>query len=159
MSARVVTQTNTNASAKAGVMLRQNTSGDSAYYAAFVTPGNGVLVQYRPTQGLGTKVVTGPGSTVPTYLMIARSGSTYCTYASADGVNWSYVIGTCLTLNLSSPTLVGLAVTSNNTGTVSTATFDTVTSSTTAPPPPTLCPSGWSCGDIGARGALRRRAR
>jgi hypothetical protein len=149
VSARVVTQTNTNSSAKAGVMLRQSTSGDSAYYAAFVTPGNGVLVQYRPTQGLGTKVVSGPGSTLPTYLMIARSGSTYCTYASADGVNWSYVIGTCLTLNLSSPTLAGLAVTSHNTGTVSTATFDTVTISNTAPPPPTLCPSGWSCADIG----------
>ncbi len=149
VKARVVSQTNTNASAKAGVMLRQSKSGDSAYYAAFVTPGNGIVVQYRPTQGLGTQVVTETGSTVPTYLKIARSGSTYCTYTSSDGVNWTYIIGTCLTLNLSSPTLAGLVVTSHNTGTLSIATFDKVTISTTAPTPPTICPSGWSCSDIG----------
>ncbi len=149
VSARVVTQTNTNASAKAGVMLRQSTSGDSAYYAAFVTPGNGIVVQYRPTQGLGTQVITGSGRTVPTYLKIARSSSTFCTYTSSDGVNWTYIVGTCLTLNLSSPTLAGLAVTSHNTGTLSIATFDMVTISTTAPTPPTICPSGWSCSDIG----------
>ena len=149
VSAHVMTQTNTNAWAKAGVMLRQSTSGDSAYYAAFVTPGNGVVVQYRPTQGLGTRIVTGPASTVPTYLKIARSGSIYCTYTSSNGVNWSYVIGTCLKLNLNSPTFAGLAVTSLTPGAVSAATFDKVTMSTTAPTPPTICPGGWSCSDIG----------
>ncbi|HEX6482248.1 MAG TPA: PQQ-binding-like beta-propeller repeat protein, partial [Ktedonobacteraceae bacterium] len=149
VSARVVTQTNTNASAKAGVMLRQSTNTDSAYYAAFVTPGKGVAVQYRPTQGLKTQVVTGPTSTVPTYLKITRSSSTYCAYSSSDGVNWTYIIGTCVSMSLSTPTLAGLAVTSHNTGTLGVDTFDTVTISTTAPPPPTLCPGGWACTDIG----------
>src|SRR6266480_42933 len=149
VSARVVTQTNTNASAKAGVMLRQGTGGDSAYYAAFVTPGNGVVVQYRPTQGLGTQVIAASLSTVPTYLRVARSGSTYCTYVSSDGVNWSSVIGACLTLNLSSTILAGLAVSSHNTGTLSIVTLDNVNISATAPTPPTTCPAGWSCNDIG----------
>jgi outer membrane protein assembly factor BamB len=149
VSARVVTQTNTNTSAKAGVMLRQGTGGDSAYYAAFVTPGNGVVVQYRPTQGLGTKVISASLSIVPTYLKVVRAGSTYCTYVSSDGVNWSSVIGTCLTLNLSSPILAGLAVTSHNTGATSIVTFDNVNISATAPTPPTICPTGWSCSDIG----------
>jgi outer membrane protein assembly factor BamB len=76
ISARIVTQTNTNAAAKAGLMLRQNTNADSAYYAAFVTPSNGIVVQYRPTSGLKTQIITGPATTVPTYLMIARSGTT-----------------------------------------------------------------------------------
>ena len=130
-------------------MLRQGTNADSAYYAAFVTPGNGIVVQYRPTQGLKTQVISGPSSTVPTYLMIARSGGTYCTYTSSDGVNWTYVIGTCFALTLSSPTLAGLAITSANTGTLSVAAIDTVTISTTAPTPPTNCPSGWTCTDVG----------
>ena len=149
ISAHILTQTNTNASAKAGVMLRQGTNADSAYYAAFVTPGNGIVVQYRPTQGLKTQIVSGPTGTAPTYLMIARSSNIYCTYTSSDGANWSYVTGTCFTLSLNSPTLAGLAVTSQSTGTMSTATFDTVNFSTTAPPPPTICTGGWSCGDIG----------
>jgi len=149
ISAHILTQSNTNASAKAGVMLRQGTNADSAYYAAFVTPGNGIVVQYRPTQGLKTQIVSGPAGTVPTYLMIARSSNIYCTYTSSDGVNWSYVIGTCFTLSLNSPTLAGLAVTSHSTGAVGTATFDTINISTTAPTPPTLCPAGWSCADIG----------
>ena len=149
VSARVVTQTNANTWAKAGAMLRQGTAGDSAYYAAFVSPGNGVVVQYRPVEGLGTQVIAGPASTVPTFLRIARSGSTYCTYTSGDGVNWSAVIGTCLRLNLSGPMLAGLAVTSENAGVVSVATFDKVKISTTAPTPPTNCPAGWSCSDIG----------
>jgi outer membrane protein assembly factor BamB len=46
VSAHITSQTNTNASAQAGVMLRQSTNAASAYYAAFVTPGNGILVQY-----------------------------------------------------------------------------------------------------------------
>ncbi len=106
-------------------------------------------MQYRPVKGLKTQVITGPAPTLPTYLMIARSGSTYCTYSSSDGTNWNYIIGTCFNLNLGSSTLVGLAVTSANTGTASAVTFDTVTISTTAPTPPTLCPSGWTCADIG----------
>ena len=130
-------------------MLRQGTAGDSAYYAAFVTPGNGVVVQYRPVQGLGTQLIAGPARTVPTYLRIARSGSTFCTYTSGDGVNWSAVIGTCLRLNLGGPMLAGLAVTSHTTGAVSVASFDKVKISTTAPTPPTNCPAGWSCSDIG----------
>ena len=149
ISAHIVTQTNTNAAAKAGIMLRQSTSADSAYYAAFVTPSNGIVVQYRPVKGLKTQVIPGLATTLPTYLMIARSGSTYCTYSSSDGTNWNYVTGTCFGLSLGSSTLVGLAVTSANTGTASAVTFDTVTTSTTAPTPPTLCPGGWTCADIG----------
>ena len=149
VSAHILTQTNTNPSAKAGIMLRQGTDAGSPYYAAFVTPGNGTIVQYRSTQGLRTTILPGPSVTVPAYLMIARSGNTYCAYTSTDGVNWSYIIGTCVTLNLNGPVLAGLAVTSNNTNTLSIATIDTVNISTTAPPPPSGCPSGWTCGDVG----------
>src|SRR3989440_8014577 len=149
ISAHILTQTNTNASAKAGVMLRQGTNADSAYYAAFVTPGNGIVVQYRPTQGLSSRVRGEITVAAASLIMIARSSNIYCTYTSSDGANWSYVTGTCFTLSLNSPTLAGLAVTSQSTGTMSTATFDTVNFSTTAPPPPTICTGGWSCGDIG----------
>ncbi len=149
ISARITSQTNTNASALAGVMLRQDSSSGSAYYGAFVSPGSGVVVQYRPTSGLRDQTLSGPLSTLPTYLMVARSSGTYCTYSSSDGVTWTYVVGTCVALNLTSPILAGLAVTSASGGTLGVDTFDTVTISTTAPPAPTNCPTGWNCADIG----------
>ena len=149
ISAHITSQTNTNASAQAGVMLRQSTDPISPYYAAFVTPSNGIIVQYRLIQGLKTNVFPGPTSSVPTYLMVARSGSNYCTYTSSDGVNWSVLIGSCATVSLSGPVLAGLAVSSDNASLLSTVTMDTVTLSTTAPPPPDICTGAWNCADIG----------
>src|SRR5262249_12620626 len=52
VSARVASQTNTGPWAKAGVMLRQTADAGSAYYALEVTPGNGIVVQYRAVGGL-----------------------------------------------------------------------------------------------------------
>jgi outer membrane protein assembly factor BamB len=149
ISAHITSQTNTNASAQAGVMLRQSTDPISPYYAAFVTPSNGIVVQYRLIQGLKTTVFNGPSGTVPTYLMVARSGSDYCTYTSSDGANWSVIIGSCATVNLSGSVLAGLAVSSANAGSLSTVTMDTVTISTAAPPPPNVCTGAWNCADIG----------
>lgn len=149
ISAHITSQTNTNASAQAGVMLRQSTDPISPYYAAFVTPGNGIVVQYRLIQGLNTAVFYGPSATLPTYLMVARSGSDYCTYTSSDGANWSVIIGSCATVSLSGSVLAGLAVSSHNAGSLSTVTMDTVSISTTAPPPPNICTGSWNCADVG----------
>ena len=147
MAAHVLSQTNTADWAKAGVMLRQTTDANSPFYAAFVTPSNGIAVQYRATQGFDAHQLVGLTGTVPTYLEIARSGNNYSTYTSSDGNTWSPVAGSSVTLNLSGPTLAGLAVTSHNASAVSAVTFDSVNISTTTPPPD--CPSGWSCADIG----------
>jgi outer membrane protein assembly factor BamB len=149
ISAHITTQTNTNASAQAGVMLRQSTDPISPYYAAFVTPGNGIIVQYRLIKGLKTNVFSGPSGSVPTYLMVARTGTNYCTYPSSDGVSWSVIIDSCPTVNLSGSVLAGLAVSSDNASSLSTVTMDTVTISTTAPPPPNICTGAWNCADIG----------
>src|SRR5258708_12909672 len=114
VSAHVTSQTNTNASAQAGAMLRQSTDAASPYYAAFVTPGKGIVVQYRLIQGLKTTVFSGPAGTVPTYLMVARTGTDYCAYTSSDGTNWSVIIGSCATVNMTGAVLAGLAVSSHH---------------------------------------------
>jgi outer membrane protein assembly factor BamB len=134
ISAHVLSQTNTSDWARTGIMMRQSTDAGSAYYGAFVTPANGIVVQYRPTQGLDTSILTQNTGTVPVYLKIARSGNTFSAYTSSDGVNWAYVISSTITLSLSGSILVGLAVSAHSGGAVSTATFDTVKISTTAPP-------------------------
>lgn len=149
VNARVTAQTNTSGSAVAGVMLRQNASAGAAFYAAFITPGNGVVVLYRSVQGLRVvQQAANPGA-VPVYLQIARSGSSFSTYSSSDGINWSYVNGTSVIISMSGTVLAGLAISSANTGTIGSATMDSVALSNTAPPPPVACPANWTCADIG----------
>src|SRR5258708_27222460 len=106
-----------------------------------VTPGNGIVVQYRNAQGRTTEQRVGPTGTVPTYLMVARSGNAYTAYTSSDGYRWTLLAGSSVTLSMSGPVLAGVAVTSPNTGALSTGTFVTLSISTTPPSPPS-----WPCG-------------
>ncbi len=154
VSAQVTSQTATDPWAKAGVMLRATTDPGSPYYAAFVTPGNGVAVQWRTAQGGSSSQVTTAG-TVPTYLQIGRytsGGTTYYTaYTSPDGNTWTAVPGSTETVaGLTGTLLAGLAVTSHDQGTSSTVGFGTVSLTANELPPPGIgCPSSWTCTDIG----------
>ncbi|GHO87884.1 hypothetical protein [Dictyobacter formicarum] len=146
-SAHVLSQTVTSDWAKAGVMLRQSSDPGSAYYLVIVTPNHGINVQYRTAQGAGAQQLVAVAGTVPAYLKAARSGTTYTAYTSSDGNSWTAISGSSITLNMSGSILAGLAVTSHNSNALSTATFDTVSISTTTPP--SSCPTNWSCADIG----------
>ena len=149
LTAQIMSQGNTSASAKAGLMFRQATDTGAVYYAVFVTPGKGLVVQYRSTQGLRTTTpVTAPGA-APQWLRIARSGSVFSAYTSPDGSTWTYLSSSAVMLSMSSQVLAGLAVSSSNGGAVSTASFSSVSMAPGAPPAPIGCPAGWSCGDIG----------
>ena len=59
IAAHILSQTSNDGWAKVGVMLRQNTDAGSPYYAAFVTPGNGINVQYRSINNLSTAQIFG----------------------------------------------------------------------------------------------------
>ena len=149
ISAHLTSQTNTNVWAKAGVMMRQSTDPGSPYYAVFVTPGNGIVVQYRTIQGGTTSQIATTG-TAPTYLMMARVGTTFTAYTSSDGATWTLIPGSSITLSAMTGTvLAGLAVTSHNTTSLSTVAFDTVTIAAGAPVL-AHCPIGWTCSDIGS---------
>jgi hypothetical protein len=126
VSARVISQTNTSQWAKAGVMLRQSSAANAAFYAAFVTPGNGLTVQYRTAAGATAQEAVRLHGTVPVYLKVAHSGSVYTAYTSSDGSTWTAISGSSVTLSLGGAVLAGLAVTSHSVSAVSTATFDHV---------------------------------
>ncbi|HEU5383638.1 MAG TPA: PQQ-binding-like beta-propeller repeat protein, partial [Ktedonobacteraceae bacterium] len=149
VSAQVLSQSNTDAWAKAGVMLRQDATGGSGFYAVFVTPGNGIVVQYRDVSGLISTQITAFAGAPPAYVEVARSGNTFTAYSSGDGVTWTPVLGTSVMLNWSGTLLAGLVVSSHNDTALSTATFTAVNISNSAPPPPTACPTNWNCADIG----------
>jgi hypothetical protein len=154
VTAHVTSQQNTSPWAKAGPMVRATTDPGSPYYGVFVTPGNGIAVQWRSTQGGSSSQVVTPG-TAPLYLMIGRyttSGSTYYTaYTSPDGSTWTAVPGSTVAIGMTGAVLAGFAITSHSQGTGETVTMDTVAVTPgELPPPGFTCPSGWSCSDIGS---------
>ncbi len=131
VSARVTGQTGTGTFAKAGVMIRADTTAGAPFYDAVVEPrgGTNLQVQYRPTAGATVVAVTDVAGPLPAYVRVTRVGDTFTAYTSTDGLAWVAVPGTAITFAagaLPRPALAGLAVDSFNVSQASTATFDSV---------------------------------
>jgi len=126
-SARITEQTNTNAAAKAGVMLRKTFDPVSPYYAVFMTPRGGMRVQYRSGFNQNTMEVASRSERLPVYLRISRTGTTYSAYTSADGDTWALLPDSTVSISdLNGTLMAGLAVTSRNTSLLGRAQFDTI---------------------------------
>ena len=154
VSARVASQQNTAAWAKAGVMLRATTDPASPYYAFLATPGHGLAVQYRTILGAGTTQLLVPGQ-APAFLEVARftdgGGTTYYTsYTSADGTTWSQVPGSTVSFTMPAAVLAGWAGDPFSQTTGGQVILDHLAVTQGAPMPAGLCPVGWACADVGA---------
>lgn len=124
VSARVVTETNTNAWAKTGVMMRQSTDAQAPYYYLLLSASNVISVQYRTSYGAVAIDRYKASAAPPAYLRITRSGNVYTAYTSSDGVSWNAIAGSSVTMTMTSPVLAGLAVTSHNGAALNTAIVD-----------------------------------
>ncbi|HEY1109798.1 MAG TPA: hypothetical protein VGE76_14215, partial [Opitutaceae bacterium] len=122
IEARVASLTNTHGWAKAGVMIRESLAPGARNVFALLTPSNGAHVQVRSATGGATTDTAGPwGIAVPYWVRLARSGNVITASISADGITWSTVSSTTLTLG--SQIYVGFAVTSHDNSALSTAVF------------------------------------
>jgi regulation of enolase protein 1 (concanavalin A-like superfamily) len=177
--ARVRYQTASSAWAKAGVMIKQSATAGAPFVDALVAPDvspttpnvNGVgcdpngcfspLPPVTPAMGYGARMQSSvPSSQTPAsypagfsdpdkWLKLQRTGNTFTSWLSSDGVHWTQ-IGVA-TVTMTGPVTIGLFVTAHNIGQVSTAAFDNVTvTSTTPPPPPGPLPSPWVDTDVGS---------
>ncbi len=128
--ARVAGLQNTNPWAKAGVMIRETLAAGSAHAATFVTPSNGVAFQRRVASGGASTGTAGPAVAAPTWLRLARAGSTFTGYSSSDGVSWTPVGSDTIAMGAS--VFVGLAVTAHDNALLAAATFDNVSVTSSA---------------------------
>ena len=131
---RVASLTEADLYTKAGLMARESLDADSRHVFALVFPSNaarnnntgGYEFQSRDTTG-GDSTAIYPPLPQPqvnypnTWLRLKRSGDTFTAYSGSDGVNWTLFATN--TLELPDSLQVGLAVTSHNGGTTTTAVF------------------------------------
>jgi len=126
VTARVVGETGTASFAKAAVMIRETTASNAVEVSILLTPTNGVAMEVRPATGAATINVTGwqKGPVPPSWVRLVRSGNAFTSYSSTDGVTWTRLAGTNVTMNLVAK--AGLAVTAHDNTQLNTATFDDV---------------------------------
>src|SRR5262249_38066269 len=122
--ARVTGEQDTDTFAKAGIMLRNSLSRSAAHVLLDIRPGGGVEFMQRLPFSSDTTFLNGGSMAFPAWLKLERRGNTVTGFTSGDGVAWSS-IGSAQ-FQTFQDIFVGLAVTSHDTGTTSTATFDTV---------------------------------
>ncbi len=134
----------------AGVMIREtlsagSTNAKTADWAGF----KGIYFDVRTTTAGST---TEPGNVsvaLPYWVKVSRSGSSFTSYTSLDGVNWVQ-LGTSQTISMAQNVMVGLAVTSGSNTALATATFDNVSVNSAAAPAPVITSVSATTGSIGS---------
>lgn len=144
ITAKVESVQNTNAWAKAGVMIRAGTGSSARYAFVFITPSasNGGKFEYRAGTTAGD-VATFANSTPSHWVRLARSGNAFTASQSEDNVTWN-VVGT-QTVAMDASVEIGLAVCSSVTSTLCTAVFSNVSVANGLPGP-------WVTSDVGTVG-------
>ena len=125
ISAQVISQTNTSAYAKSGVIFVETTSADSKLVALVVMPTGDLYLQWRDTTG-GVDGWTLLGNVqLPVYLKLERNGDTFTAYKSVDGIDWGIALASH-TVIMQNSLETGLCVSSNNNSALNTAIFNEV---------------------------------
>jgi hypothetical protein len=128
ITVRVDNVANTNAWAKAGVMIRESLDSSSMFADAVVSATSGVAMQYRnQTAGTCAGDAVTPVVTAPYWVKLTRTGTAFTAQRSVDGVTWVDTTPTAgVAITMANDVYIGLAVTSHAAGVVCGAKFSNV---------------------------------
>ena len=139
-------------SSTGGVMIRDSVNPDAM--SIFVAYYNSqIYSNYRTATGGSTSQAISANVTLPYWVKLVRSGSSFSSYASLDGINWTPV-GTSQTIPMGQNVYIGLGVSSGNTASLATATFDSVSINSMAAPAPVITGVSPTTGTIGSQALI-----
>lgn len=126
MVLRIKSQTNTNAWAKAGIMIRESTSPGSKHVIVCNTATCGVRSQYREaTNGTSTSQAQTITGIAQPWIKLTRNGHTFTAYVSSNGVNWTQ-LASPVTVAMNQDVLIGMACCSHDVTKLNTTIIDNV---------------------------------
>jgi hypothetical protein len=141
--AKVESVQNTNAWAKAGVMIRDTLDPDSVNAMVVVTPAQGVSFERRRAVGESTVRTSKAGLAAPQWVKIERDISGNVTaFCSEDGSTWTKLGVGGEVLTMDTPMYIGLALTAHNAEATCEAVFSNIQTTGAVGPE-------WSNQDIG----------
>jgi hypothetical protein len=127
--ARVGGVQNTNAWAKAGVMMRDSLAAGAKEASMTVSAASGTVFIFRTASDGASDGAFASGA-APLWVKLIRSGSLFTGYQSGDGTTWTQVGSQ--SISMGSTIYVGLAVTAKNNAALNTSTFSDVSISAAA---------------------------
>lgn len=126
MTVRVASLVNTNANAKAGVMVRESLAANARELGVWVTPANGIIFTSRSATGGTTTTSVSTGKVAPYWVRITRAGNVFAAYYSANGTTWTQ-LGSSTTVSMASTAYIGMGSEGGDANQIGTATLDNVT--------------------------------
>jgi regulation of enolase protein 1 (concanavalin A-like superfamily) len=142
IAARVASLTDSNPSAKAGVMIRESLTAESRHAFAVLSAENGYGFDRREQVGGSSEHTDGGLGGVPGWVRLTRAGNSFEAFRSHDGLTWTSMGSAQLIME--QEVYVGLAVTSHDTSATATVVVDEVSIVSTAGtsnPPATTPPA------------------
>ena len=129
--ARLVSQDFASSNAKAGLMIREDSSSNSSFasilaYSNYRGGGEAYAFQYRDSQGGSADggTVTNLNGGFPQYFRLVRVGNVITGYTSSSNGNWTQVLSR--TINMSESVQIGLAVSAYSDSQLHNTVFDNV---------------------------------
>lgn len=126
ISARIISQANTDPWAKSGMMFRESLAPNSVFAMLCITPGNGVSLQWRDTTGGICNKKDFSSTVLPVYFKLSKNGSIFRAYKSTDGKQWDLLGDITLNRSFAEPYFVGMEVLSHSTHMMNLSEFDHV---------------------------------
>jgi regulation of enolase protein 1 (concanavalin A-like superfamily) len=124
LTAKVVSMTNTNGSAKAGVMIRESLEPDSAHAMVDIQPINEIQFLRRLETDIASEVTAQSDVSTPVWVKLNRVGNNFTGRYSIDGTNW-ITLGT-VTIPMSSTVYIGFVVCSHDNNATCVAEFSNI---------------------------------
>ena len=125
ITARVKRITESDAWAKAGVMIREDLTPGSRHVMAVVTPGKGVAMQSRATPGGASLQTAQVAGAAPAWVRLSLRAGTFTSSWSRDGDHWT-VLGSVSVPFAAREFYIGLPVTSHDAAVQTAVVFDDV---------------------------------
>jgi len=127
---------------RSGIMIRESLDPGSKYASVVVraagssTPPEGAELRVRDAAGTKSRLIASRDYKMPNWIKLARSGSTFTSWTSTDGVAWT-VLGS-VTIPMATNVFIGTSAASGKYGVWITARFENVTVRTSVQQPSTV---------------------